>query len=109
MLLLAVETAFGEESLQCDIGPIDKEYGGTKWHVYSCADNNTLVINSYPGSQASPFYFMFYIKEGAYQLYGEGAGDKAFTKAASDELGKFTESDIKALIYQTKSVQKNTN
>ena len=107
MLIFSVSHALGEEPMQCDIGPIDKEYGGTKWFVYSCPDDKTLVIYSYPDNPASPFYFMFYPKEGEYQLYGEGTGDKKYNQAASDELRTLTEKDIKAIIAQTKKPLKN--
>ena len=88
VLLMAMSNALGEKPMQCNIGPVDKYYGGTKWIVYSCADKSTLVIYSYPDNPASPFYFMFYIKDGSYQLYGEGTGNKEYTKATSVELGK---------------------
>ena len=109
VLLMAMSNALGEKPMQCNIGPVDKYYGGTKWIVYSCADKSTLVIYSYPDNPASPFYFMFYIKDGSYQLYGEGTGNKEYTKATSVELGKLTENDIKALISETINVGNNNN
>jgi len=106
IFLIPINNAFGEQSMQCDIGPIDKVYGKSKWFVNSCPDNITLVIYSYPESPASPFYFMFYKKEGKYNLYGEGTGDKNYTGAAREELSKLKENDIKAIILQTRSVKK---
>jgi len=52
--LLFSETPFAE-TLKCDIGPLNKSYGGTPWLVYSCNDEQTLVFVSERGSPASPF------------------------------------------------------
>ena len=31
--------------LKCDMGGVPKIYGGTRWLVYGCADNRTVVVN----------------------------------------------------------------
>lgn len=100
-------SAFGEgaipksKPLQCDVGPISKTYGMTQWLVYSCHDTSTVIIFSAPGNPASPFYFIFYIKDGQYKLGGEGTGNKAATDAAFKELHSLSVKDIRALIEQT--------
>ena len=79
-----------------------KTYGGTKWLVYSCDDNRTVVIVAAPGSPAMPFYFMFYPTKDGYHLYGEGTGNKDATDAAEHDLSALSEPDITALIAETK-------
>jgi hypothetical protein len=88
--------------LHCNTGPVTKTYGGTKWLVYSCDDNRTIVIVSAPGSPAMPFYFVFYPTTGGYRLEGEGTGNKGATDAAVQDLRTLSEADIAALIAATK-------
>ncbi|MEK6770507.1 MAG: hypothetical protein AABY62_02535 [Pseudomonadota bacterium] len=115
-LLLAVAAmfspAFASErpSQKCDVGPLNKTYGKTPWLVYSCnndkAEGNAMVVLvSAPGNPAMPFVFFFYVKDGGYRLYGEGAGSKEASGAALNELQQLTESDITGLIVKTKQVQ----
>src|SRR2546427_10752861 len=73
-------------SLNCNTGPAIKTYGGTKWLVYSCDDNRTVVIVSAPGSTAVPFYFLFSPATTGYRLEGEGTGNKGATDAAFRDL-----------------------
>jgi len=91
-----------KQELKCDIGPLNKIYGKTNWLVYSCNDNATVVIVANPGSPAMPFVFTFFIKDGGYQLTGEGAGSKRFSDAAYSELKELSESGIKSLIAETR-------
>ena len=90
------------ENRKCDVGPVNKTYGGTEWLVYSCDDGRTVALVSAPGNPAMPFVFMFYERENAYRLYGEGAGKKEVTAAAFDELKALSKAEIAALIEQTK-------
>jgi hypothetical protein len=99
---LGQETKPQSPQLKCDIGPVSKTYGMASWLVYSCDDGRTVVIVAAPGNPAMPFYFMFSPHEGAYQLDGEGTGNKDATDAAFRELKALSERDIKALIDQTK-------
>jgi hypothetical protein len=94
--------AASSSQIDCKVGPVTKTYGGTKWLVYSCNDNRSLVIVSAPDSPASPFYFLFSSENGEYHLHGEGTGDKAATDAAYKDLGTLSESDITNLIVETK-------
>ena len=93
-----------QKPLNCDVGPVDKTYGKTSWLVYSCHDDQSLMIVSAAGSPALPFYFTFHLKDGVYQLSGEGTGNKQATDAAYGELKAFTASDIQILIQETKSI-----
>lgn len=88
--------------LNCEIGPVEKNYGGGKWLVYSCDDNRTVVIVAAPRDPAAPFYFMFSLQQGRYQLTGEGTGNRQATDAAYQELRTLAESEITSLIAQTK-------
>ena len=63
------------------------------------------MLVSARGNPAMPFVFFFYVKNGSYHIYGEGAGNKEASGAALGELQKLTEPDIENLIMQTKKVQ----
>jgi hypothetical protein len=105
-LLLLVSAAGaqagGQQALQCDVGGIDKVYGGTHWTVYSCHDTKNLVIVSAQGNSASPFYFQLGLTDdGQRHLDGEGAGNKPASDAAGDDIAKLSIVDIKTLIQET--------
>ncbi|MGO4727823.1 MULTISPECIES: hypothetical protein [unclassified Inquilinus] len=87
--------------LKCDFGPLHKTFGGGPWQLYSCSDHSTLVIAADIGNPAHGFYFMLYLENGIYQLYGEGNGKKEFTAAAFEELKALGTDQIAALIRQT--------
>src|SRR3954471_22327647 len=80
-------------AIECEIGPLSKSFGHTGWLVYACDDDHSLVVVS----EAMPFYFMFSWKDEAYQLLGEGNGDKKVTQAAFDELSKLDKAGIENL------------
>jgi len=94
-----------QSPLKCETGPVKKVYGNNNWLVYSCTDNKTLVIVSDTGSPAMPFYFTFYMKNGIYNLTGEGTGNKTATNAAYKELSKLSNSEIKKLIQKTRNIK----
>lgn len=95
------ETAPDRSSMACDVGPISKTYGETKWLVYSCKDARSVVMVTAPGNPATPFYFMLLPQSGGIRLYGEGTGDKSATKAAFNELESLTELDVAQLVVET--------
>lgn len=112
LLAITLSSAFGAEqpSQNCDVGPLTMTYGKTQWLVYSCNNDKAegkamLIVVSAPGNPAMPFYFLFFIKEGGYHLYGEGTGDKKVTDAAFSELQQLPEAEIAKLILQTRQVQ----
>jgi hypothetical protein len=88
-------------SLDCKTGPISKTYGGTRWLVYSCNDDHSVVAMSQQGNPAGPFYFMFYWENGRYRLIGEGAGDKRASDLALADLKLLSERDIEGLRKET--------
>jgi len=71
--------------------------------VYGCSDGTTLVVAAEKANPAAPFYFIFHRKGNGYELYGEGAGRKEFTKAAFEELRTLNERDISSLIAATRA------
>ena len=104
--MLVTMTARGDEpaanqTLICDVGPIEKTYGMTKWLVYSCNDGRSVVIASAPDSPANPFVFRFLARGNTYLLQSAGTGDRKFTTAAFGELKQMTGQDIAALIALT--------
>lgn len=78
--------AAGREAMDCSIGPVEKTFGGTRWLVHGCSDGKSVVVLSAPGNPAMPFYFFLFASEEGYRLHGEGAGDRAATRPAYDEL-----------------------
>jgi len=90
----------GPAPLNCETGPLSKTFGQTNWLVYACDDEHSLVVVSAEGNPAMPFYFMFAWKGGAYELHGEGTGNKKATQAAFDELSKLDISAIEALLRE---------
>ncbi|MGO1077336.1 hypothetical protein [Inquilinus sp. CA228] len=97
----AAEAPKRDQPQRCDIGPLHRTYGGRGWLVYSCPDKSTLIISADKDNPAVPFVFMFYYKDNAYHLYGEGAGQKEYTAAAFEELNKLNARDIASLIAAT--------
>ena len=94
-----------KEPLQCDVGPVQKSYGGTPWLVYGCRDSQSLVFVTAPQSPAAPFYFFLAPQESSFRLSGEGTGNRALTDAAYNELKALGADEIAALRHQTQSVQ----
>jgi len=90
--------------MTCETGPISRTYGGTDWLIYSCEDHQSLVFVSPQGNPAFPFYFILHPKDGRYQLYGEGNGDKGASDAARDEISRVSQKDVASLIEATKVV-----
>ena len=93
-------------SLQCEGGPLHKNYGGTPWLVYSCSDSKTLVVVSDAGNPASPFYFVFFPKDGQYGMSGEGNGSKSASAAAFEDLKKLSTTDILEMLQETRKAAK---
>lgn len=93
----------GQPALSCDVGPLQRKYGGTDWVVYSCSDGRTVVIHSAAGNPAMPFYFIFFRQDERMRLYGEGTGDKKASEAAYKELEAMSERDVAALVRETKA------
>ena len=92
-----------EDSFRCNIGPVTKTYGQGQWLVYSCNDDKTLLIVSAPGNPATPYYFTLLPTDAGHRLFGDGAGKKEATAAASEQLKSLSEEDIANVIKETKA------
>ena len=91
-----------QRSLNCNVGPITKTYGGSNWLVYSCDDNQSVAFLAAPNNPVTPFYFLLSKRDGSYRVEGEGTGNKNATSAAVAEIGKLSETEITAVIEQTR-------
>jgi len=87
--------------MRCEMGGIKRDFGGSTWIVYGCADGASLIFVSDTGSPAMPFFFILTPKDGAYLLTGEGNGDRTYTQAAYDDLKRLGEPEIEALLAET--------
>ena len=98
----------GEEGrdveLTCETGPVDREYGGSAFSVYSCDDGKSVVAVAQPRSRAFPFYFIVSPQGGVVRLYGEGDGDSEATQDAFYDLNEFKPADVAALVSATKAI-----
>ena len=95
--VISQESKVNQIALQCNVGPVSKEYGETHWLVYSCNDQRSVVIVSAPGNPAMPFSFVFYPSDTGYHLSGEGTGRKETTAAAFEEIKALSVKEISAL------------
>jgi len=98
----AQPTAPAEPQMKCEVGPINRMFGGTPWLVYSCDDQSSMVVVSAPGNPAMPFYFFLKIDSGAYKIIGEGAGVKSKSDAAARDIQKLQQPDFAALLAETR-------
>lgn len=100
--------AQADKPLSCGTGPIAKTFGGTSWLVRSC-DNIALLVLAEPGNPAFPFYFLMYPSEtekGRFVIEGEGTGDKQASAAALADIRRLSDTDVAALIAETKLEKK---
>ena len=89
--------------LTCEIGPIDRDYGGSAFQVFGCDDGKSVVAVAKPGSKAYPFYFIVSPANGEVHLYGQGDGDGKATQAAFDALNETTPAQVAELVAATKA------
>ena len=92
-----------DTELNCDTGPVDREYGGSAFEIYSCDDGKSVVAVAKPGSAAYPFYFIVSPVGREVRLYGEGDGDGEATRAAFVDLNEFVPADVAALVKATRA------
>ena len=92
--------------LACHVGPIERDFGGSSWVVYSCSDGDSIVVVSAAGNPAMPFVFIIGREDGVRTLHGEGKGAKEASSAAFEELRALidSETELQEIIRQTKSV-----
>lgn len=103
-LVLSVLVCFDVRAMDCEIGPLDRRYGGTEWYVYACSDHKSVVIVSKPESPAMPYIFTIVRKDGEFVIQGEGSGDKSAAAAAAADLEKLNKEDFYELITEASSM-----
>jgi len=96
--------ASAAEPLQCNVGPIQREIGGSMWQVTSCDDGHSLVFATMAGNPAMPFVFIIHRGGQESQINGEGNGSKKHSAAAFEELKTMTEDKFDELVEATKRV-----
>ena len=89
--------------LTCEVGPIDRDYGGSTFEVYSCDDGKSVVASAKRGSKAYPFYFIVSPANGEVRLYGQGDGDSEASQAAFNDLNETTPAQVGELVAATKA------
>jgi hypothetical protein len=100
--------AQAEKPLDCSTGPVSKDFGGTTWLVRSC-DGIALHVLAESANPAFPFYFLVYPSEtekGRFVIEGEGTGNKQASAAALADIRQLSQTDIAALIAETKLQKK---
>ncbi len=97
------DTPSAQPKMRCEQGPVHRTFGNTQWLVYSCADEQTLIIVTDKDNPAAPFYFMFAPREDGYHLKGEGAGLKSAASDAFKQLKTLSKQDITNLLAATKT------
>jgi hypothetical protein len=95
-----------DKELTCEVGPVDREYGGSAFSIYSCDDGKSVVAVAKPNSRAFPFYFIVSPYGDQVRLYGEGDGNDDATHAAFADLNRFRPADVAALVAATKALAK---
>jgi hypothetical protein len=93
-----------DTELTCEIGPVDREYGGSAFSIYSCDDGKSVVAVAKPRSKAFPFYFIVSPHGDEVRLYGEGDGNSDASHAAFADLNRFHPADVAALVAATKAL-----
>jgi hypothetical protein len=94
---------------KCDIGPVIKTCGQSKWLVYSCDDEMTLLVVAAPDNPVKPFMFVLE-PGGSGESYGvffdESLGKTDATAAALAQLKALSDQDVANLIKETKTPAK---
>jgi hypothetical protein len=92
--------------MDCTVGPVVKTFGGSKWVVNSCSDNFTVTLMAMNDSPAFPCFIVMAPSNEGYNINGRGKGDQQATEAAMSELAALSVADIRAMITETKELQK---
>ena len=89
-------------TVTCASGPIEREYGGLSWLVFSCT-NGGVVFGGKPETPASSSMFVWAPSANGYELTLETRlTDKTPLQAAQTELSALTVADLQALIAETR-------
>jgi hypothetical protein len=90
-----------EVQLNCNIGPVERTFGGTPWVVYGCDDGRSLVIATSADNPAKPFIFVIAWGPHGHRVQGEGSGDRNASAAAFNELAAMDSEQISTLYSST--------
>jgi hypothetical protein len=91
--------------LQCEQGPLTRNYGGSEWHVYACNDQRSLVVTVIKSTPKLPFFYFFVTPASdGVQVAGEGNGDRSITASAYNELSRLTPAQVASLVSEARSV-----
>ena len=104
ILILAFSASSTAEPLQCNVGPIVKNIGGSEWQVTSCNDGRSLVFATMAGNPAMPFVFIVQRDKETAKIHGEGNGSKEYSAATFDEIRKMTAAQFDELVQATMEV-----
>lgn len=77
------------QALNCEYGPVQREYGAQYWKVFACDDDKSVILVAGQGNRATPYVFTFSPSQTdpeAYVLTGKGAGDPTYVGKARVQL-----------------------
>lgn len=89
---------------RCDIGPIQRTYGEAAWLVFSCSDEQTLIVAPGPENPLRQSYFTLVVEQGGLQVMGVGEEQSTGFSDALDELTNLTAREAVSLIHETKRI-----
>ena len=89
--------------LSCEVGPVDRDYGGSAFSLYSCDDGKSLIAVAKPGSKAFPYLFILSPSGERVRLYGEGNGDSDAGRAAFSDLNEIGPAEVAGLVAETRA------
>ncbi len=95
-LLLGAVSDAAARPLSCDIGPVERRFGGSAWDVYACRDGGSLAILAKPDNPAAPYCFTLRPAEGGYVV--ERSGDGAGAAHAASEIAALGASGTRLLL-----------
>ena len=104
-LCLLPQVSIAAKPLNCQVGPVLLEIGGSNWQVSSCDDGRSLVFATVAGNPAMPFVFVVLRGGDKTQINGEGNGSKKASSAAFEQIRSMTEAQYDALVVVTQIVK----
>ena len=84
-------------SILCNVGPVQRVFGGTGWFVCSCRDGATMLLIPAPGNSAVPSYFSPQQRDGRNRVAGESRGDRTAGDGVRAALEALTPAALQAL------------
>ncbi|TBR36227.1 MULTISPECIES: hypothetical protein [Dyella] len=100
---LPVYAQQAEQPMTCKTGPVAQEFGGTHWVVYSCSDNQTVIIVAPPENPAAPQFFTVRPDGKGVLASGEGSGKQEYSSKAFADVVKLKATDLANLVERTRA------